>query len=683
VNGLTLNASDVAVEVNRAAADGSLVDYASGKTTAVIATSSATDLAFDMDGADGALVRVRASAEVDVFGFVQFSGDMALNKQSDSVKLANGNDVNVDVLTVGLSDVRAFAGMNAGTDAAIGLELSGVNIGLVMASEQVNTGTARQWVSLQATAGKAALVGVDGVTLSGQDLDIVVNSAAADGQVIDYAANTFTVATGPSTQTVLDMAGSDGELLRASGYLHLNVMDFVAVQGNLALQRKSAQLQTADKAGTPADEAAAVATNLLTIGGTGLDAFVGLNAGSTDAMGLSLGGLEFALALAQESGVSVSPREWMALQATATSVGVVGIDGLSLSGSAMALAINQADADGVVLDFSDGHALTVVTGTSDSLDLTLDGAQGELMRASGRLTLDVFEFAQFEGDVAVEQSTAQVRVTGDSINTDVNLLTVGVSNASGFLGLNAGTVDAVGLSATGVNLALVVASDVAQAARQWTALQATVSTASFSGVDGLTLDASNLAVTINQPNAVDQKVIDWAAKTLTVPTGTSDSVTLNMAGSAGDLLRVSATLDIDVFDFFRVSGSFALEKQVQTLTLSDGSTISADTLTVGAVNVNAFAGINGDSDDATGLDLKGVEFALLIATDKAHTDRQYTTLQAGADLADFLGVTDLTLSGSDLSVAVMSSTKSISSSVVVAELAYVPVSAAGGEAPPA
>ena len=92
----------------------------------------------------------------------------------------------------------------------------------------------------------------------------------------------------------------------------------------------------------------------------------------------------------------------------------------------------------------------------------MDAEDGQLLRASGNLTLNLFNFFYVNGDFAIEKSSETVKVYKDDNNpataddnTDVNvdLLTLGGHNINAFAGLNAGTPEALGLSLTGVDFA--------------------------------------------------------------------------------------------------------------------------------------------------------------------------------------------------------------------------------------
>ena len=50
-------------------------------------------------------------------------------------------------------------------------------------------------------------------------------------------------------------------------------------------------------------------------------------------------------------------------------------------------------------------------------------------------------------------------------------------------------------------------------------------------------------------------------------------------------------MNINLFNFFQVSGGFAVEKRVETLTLGDGSTVETGLLTIGGMVLITLAGM--------------------------------------------------------------------------------------------
>ena len=92
-----------------------VVDYSEGKTELRVATGPASSLRLDMDGAKGELIQARGHLDLDVFGFLQASGDFALEKSTGQIRLADlastpdvdesAEPIEVEILTLGGSNV--------------------------------------------------------------------------------------------------------------------------------------------------------------------------------------------------------------------------------------------------------------------------------------------------------------------------------------------------------------------------------------------------------------------------------------------------------------------------------------------------------------------------------------------------------------------------------------------------
>ncbi|MBV5304948.1 MAG: hypothetical protein JZU70_12255, partial [Chlorobium sp.] len=625
VSGLSLSADTLAVQVNHAAVDGSFINYAAQNLA--VATGTGQTLTLTMDAQDGELLRVSGNLTIDLYGFFQVSGGFAIEKSSRTVTLSDATTPTLNALTIGGYNVSAFAGLNGGTANALGLNLTGVEFALVI----LTNGT-QQWVSLQASALAAAFVGLTGLMLSAESLALTINHGATTW--VDYSARNLVVTTGPGQSLTLDMAGK--ELLRAAGHLAIEVFGFFQVVGDFGIE-KTSQLVSIYNGTTNTD----VMANLLAIGGQNVSAFAGLNGGQPGALGLSLTGVNFGLALLSEG-----TRQWVSLQASAAAAAFVGLTGLTLSGNTLKIEINQKAADNSLVNYA-VTPLVVTTGPASSISLNMDAAEDELLRVSGNLTLNLFDFFSVSGGFAVEKSTRTVTLsTGASLAVD--LLTIGGNDVTAFAGLNGGTANAFGLSLTHVNFGLAVLSD---ATRQWVSLLATSGSISFTGISGLIMTATSLSVEINHA-AADGTLVDYSPTTLAVSTGSGTYVTLNMDSAQGELLKASGTLTIDLFGFFNVSGSFGLQKSVQTVTLSNAERISVNMLTLGATGASAFAGLNGGAANAMGLSLTDVSFGLALMTDRADATRKFVSLQATADGAVLVGISGLIVSASALKVAI-------------------------------
>ncbi|WP_420226204.1 hypothetical protein [Pigmentiphaga litoralis] len=672
VDGLTLTADSIDVNVNQASKlNDAVVDYSTGKTDLVVATGPSDTLALSMEGSKGELIQAAGNLHIDVFGFFKVDGAFAIEKSSKTVTLSDNTTVDVNLLTIGASNVSAFAGLNGGTTSALGLQLTGVDFGLALMSQKMATGAttpARTWTSLQAHADSASFVGVDGLTLTADSIDVNVNQASQlNDAVVDYSAGKteLVVATGPSNTLALSMEGSKGELIQAAGNLHIDVFGFFKVDGAFAIEKSSKTVTLSDNS--------SVDVNLLTIGASGVSAFAGLNGNTTSKLGLELTGVEFGLALMSQkmaTGSTTPARTWTSLQAHADSASFVGVDGLTLTADSIDVNVNQASQlNDAVVDYSTGKTdLVVATGPSNTLALSMEGSKGELIQAAGNLHIDVFGFFKVDGGFAIEKSSKTVTLSDDS-TVDVNLLTIGASNVSAFAGLNGGTTSALGLQLTGVEFGLALmsqkmATGATTPARTWTSLQAHADNASFIGVDGLTLTADSIDVNVNQASKLNDAVVDYSTgKTdLVVATGPSDTLALSMNGAKGELIQAAGNLHIDVFGFFKVDGAFAIEKSSKTVTLSDNSTVDVNLLTIGASNVSAFAGLNGGTSDAMGLQLTGVEFGLALMSQKMASGattpaRSWTTLQAEAASVTVVGMGDIELAADTLTVSVNQASK--------------------------
>lgn len=176
---------------------------------------------------------------------------------------------------------------------------------------------------------------------------------------------------------------------------------FVRVEGSVAIEKRTETVTLAKKTGQTTGDR--VEVDLLALGGSSVDIFAGVGAGTSDAIGLLLDDVAFGLAL-MTSRADTS-RRWTALSAQATSVGFVGLSDLLPTVRNLAVELNQATrANDVVVDFS-AQALQVATGGASPVTLGFSGAQGELLRAQGDVTLQLSEFVYLSGRIGFERYT--------------------------------------------------------------------------------------------------------------------------------------------------------------------------------------------------------------------------------------------------------------------------------------
>jgi hypothetical protein len=220
---------------------------------------------------------------------------MGLEKSTRDVVLADGTAVRADMLAIGGKDLNAYAGLNGPywVDAdfdgvpesvnprAFGLVMEDVDFGLALfAPKQGQAQVADlKWAAATATAGRVEFVGLQDVTLKvsniGLDINLVTGVAAgvdSDAKVIDFAGGEgqrkIQVINGPVSTIALDHDGRLGQYVRATGDVELRVGDFFEVEGSLGFERRSQTVTLAD--------GSSVDTELISIGGTDLSAFVGV-----------------------------------------------------------------------------------------------------------------------------------------------------------------------------------------------------------------------------------------------------------------------------------------------------------------------------------------------------------------------------------------------------------------------
>ena len=155
--------------------------------------------------------------QLSLAGFVHVGGTLAIEKSSQTLKLADGKSVQTDMLTVGGTDLQMFVGVGG----PYRTDTNGD--GLVSSEDEVNTGAIglsaiggefalglfyekalsqpRSWVALQASLAEVAMVGVPGLTATGSDIEVAINqvSGVAAGTSANTQRQGIQRACGPAT----------------------------------------------------------------------------------------------------------------------------------------------------------------------------------------------------------------------------------------------------------------------------------------------------------------------------------------------------------------------------------------------------------------------------------------------------------------------------------------------------
>ncbi|MCJ8346550.1 LEPR-XLL domain-containing protein, partial [bacterium] len=540
------------------------------------------------------------SKDLEVFGDDIYLVDQT-NDNLVKVSLDDQTKITTDTLSIAAKDLTVFAGINAGSADQAGLSLLNADFALSIFTSQVDT--TRQWVAFNGSAASASMVGLPGVVIDATNIVVELNMQANEGSVIDFkamsdAGNAFKVSSSadPADDISFLTDGSLGDNTKFNADLDINIQDFFTLNGSFSFERASQIVTLNDVDSTE------VTVDLLKVGASSLSAFAGLNAGTADKVGLSLSDVSFGFVFATDQ--SDSTKKWSALYSEVGNATFSGIDNLTIDGSDLIVEINNSDVSGLEMDLLKSP-ITIDVGGSQTIDLIIDGALQNVVSVSGTLNINANNFFTVNGGFAFNKVSDTITLeNGDTVLVD--LLTLGASGASAFAGINGDTADKIGFTLSDVEFALALMTEKAGAKRDWMALKASASSFDFSGINGVTVEGSNIVVEINQK--ATQYVVDFQSDSLDIATSSNTSLTLDFDGAKKELLQISGNVNINIADFFQINGGFSFSKSTQGVSLSDTSTTTVDLLTVGANNTSAFVGINGGSADEIGFSTTGVNF---------------------------------------------------------------------------
>ncbi|MGB7327574.1 MAG: hypothetical protein WBD31_22040, partial [Rubripirellula sp.] len=564
------------------------VDLSGTFSLSINTTDSAVDETVTIGGTD---ISISASSG----SYVRVVGDDAtISALGQSLvgdfSIESRRDANGNRTIVGaIASATANLGSGFGTASATGITVSADRGGFLLSSDGITADI----------TGSAALVGVDDLTLAG-DLSARWNTT---GAIVDEDI-TF-----GSSSFAIDFDSAD-DVANFAGSITIHASDFASLSGNFAVNRNSSQQR-------------------LTIAASGVSAFVGAGYGTADAVGFTLSGGTFGAFIDESDGGYA-----MAASGTAAVLGTPHID---VSGS-LAIAINRT---GDVVDE------TITTPGGDvELDFT---TTSDVTSAIATVDMTVDDFFRVSGAFAISKDQSDLKLSdGTTVTTD--RLMIGGSDLAAFAGTGNGTdVDRMGVELSDLGFGMLIAADAADASRSWTTLQGS-GDGSLVGTDQVSLAGDDLTVAINRA-ASDGTRLDFSTGSVSINAGPGTTIDLDIDGTEGEWSAISGNLNLGIDDLFSASGDFAVVKNSDTVTLDDDSTVNVDWLTIGASNVDAFAGMNAGTNDALGLQLAGVQFALAMATERVAASgnrRRWTGFTAAADEVSIVGLDGLTLSGEDL-----------------------------------
>ena len=452
IDGVTVSGSNIKLVGNTTgSAVSATVDNPSGGT-------------FDIDYADGTeLLHFSGSVDVSVKDFFRVKGDFTFSSgETTTATLADGSTKEVSVVMMAAVGAELFAGVHGDADdpAALGLRMTGIDFAFLgFAPTDISDTTS--YHALRASAASAELLGGTGVTVSVTDLTARANSSSV-GAVINLAAGDLdgdgdedgktSVTVGSS---VIDFA-FDEALIEVIATVTVEVAGFVHFNGDIAVRRGATT-------NAILSDGSSKQVSMLTIGGTGLDLFVGVNGRGADELGFSLTNVSVALALVKPTD-EADTNVYYALVANADNATLSGSSDIELTADAISIRVNSSSEPVRVIDFTkgdlDGNPDTaggtqVSQGGSDSAFLSFSE---RIVDVVGNMVLRIQDFAFINGAMAVRSGGSRTVTLSDGSTKETEALFIGADSVNVFAGINGpgDQDDAVGVSLEEVGFAAAI-----------------------------------------------------------------------------------------------------------------------------------------------------------------------------------------------------------------------------------
>ncbi len=750
LDGFDLSAAKVQVAVNSAKgtapATPAALDFSSLAGGGLQVKTGGSDITLDFT-TQKMLVQV-TEAWLNISDFVQLRGSFAIEQVTkETINDTSGAPQAVSGLKIGASGVGFFAGIgpywvdanhdgiltdaeaalaDPATTDAVGVQVSGVNFALaLLKAVNPTTGvalsgaTARSYTALKLHAASAGLVGLDDfMTLEASGIDVKINTGTGAGGAVaaplKFDATTGDVmavqtgAIGPEATISLDFTTQFFSVAVSEAVLI--VSDFVFVRGGFAFEKSTVAANTLYASATGPAVAATGTADILTIGGSGIDVFVGYAADGfdrtktlaqqTNLYGFGVENVSFALAQIKVG----TTQSFTALKASASAVQFYGLpssDAFKLQVQEIGIEVNQSTTPGKALDFQ--RSFPNGLGTADDGFLVNTGggnvridfdSRDRLGLYTSDALLTISEFVYFQGAIGFEKFSytgtlyynTVTPVPGTSPTSLIQGFSIGGSGIDVFLGYADGGVDPnqtfeaqkanlYGFGVEGVDFGM---AQIKGGGQSFTALKLQADTVKLYGIpeDILQLSAENFRIEVNQ-STTPGKALDFhktfgnatAGTGLTVGTGGDDVVLDFNGGERLGLYTEELLLTVYRFVYFR--GSIGFEKSTFAAgTLSNGLPIPAigQGFTIGGSNIDVFLGyVGGDGtidetkpfdqqvNELYGFGVEGVDFGMSQILANGIT---YTALKLHADTVALYGIDEniFELKATDFNVEVNQST---------------------------
>ena len=588
----SINASDLSIEINGAAHDQSIIDYASHP---LAVPTGADPILLDFDGDRGVLVQAGGTVQMALSNLMTLEGSFAFSNLRREIHLSDGSSLDARLFQVAATDLSAFVGTING-DNKVGFDVTDLDFGMTVA-KPVEAADARRWMALKAHGKQFALVGLEDVSATVNELDVVLNTQLGDldDTVLDLDDAPLELTAGSQT-VLLDHDGARGALLGVQAGMQLVVLDNVALSGQWFLTKESYQL--------PTQMGETVDTELLVLGASNLSGVAGVGVTTEDPLGFAISDVNFALAIATSTEVD-DARSWTMMQAHVGNAQWLGgeANGFTAELSDFNLLLNTVSSqnDLEVADLNE-NPLEVPTQWATWI-FDFDGDLGIQFLIESNAVLEIQDLIRVEGNIQV-QSRTETFILSDGSSVEASTLTLAATGVQAFAGVwDASTGEGVsGFELNQMDFGLLVAREsLSDSPRTWTALQASAGSAQVVGIGGddFQLGIQDAVVRVNT-EASDQTVLDLSAAPRMLEFG-GQTLTLDLDGADGAQTRVAGRVNLEIGGFVSLHGAAFLETFTHDLELSNGESVSTRALLLGVGGMNGFAGLNGPADSGNAI----------------------------------------------------------------------------------
>ena len=318
------------------------------------------------------------SITVSVAGVVDLTADVAFTKTTTD----DGSGGTITEIDAAANNVSAFFGTGENTPAATGFKLDSGQLGLILTKDIPASGPAATAKYALVAAGSPSLVGGDPVTLSGT-IEVKVNRTGSDLKVNGQPRTIQT----PGGDVTFDFANGN-DITQIGGHLTFGFAGFASLEGDYFFSKDVESLAGGGQ------------TITFQISASHVKAFLGSNADPNNPVGVNVTEASMALLLVRSIPATGPPLPAQYALVASGSGSLVGVNGLTLSGTITAkynnsgtdYSANPVTFNGVTINIPDGlHEFDVSDLTlsiSSFVDLKGSFSFSKTVQADGTTEID-------------------------------------------------------------------------------------------------------------------------------------------------------------------------------------------------------------------------------------------------------------------------------------------------------